>query len=267
MKITLCGSLAFFEEMEKVRKDLEALGHEVKSPPLMVPDGKGGEISVYDRYKQSKAAGIGDDAIWDMCEGAMRNHFDKVVWCDAVLVVNEEKNDIPGYIGANTLLEVGVGFHFKKPLYLMHQIPEISYQEEILGMKPIVIDSDLSKLDTVKDSKSLIMAKEYLGKEVDLVFDRPLGSEHPKHGFRYEVNYGMVPGTMAPDGHELDAYYLGVDRPLEKASGTCIAIAHRKNDDDDNIIVVPSGMTMTNDQIMSAIEFQEKWFDTVIVRG
>jgi inorganic pyrophosphatase len=49
-------------------------------------------------------------------------------------------------------------------------------------------------------SKSLLMAKEYLGKEVQLSIDRPLGTKHPKHGFVYEVNYGFVPNTKAPDG-------------------------------------------------------------------
>ena len=33
---------------------------------------------------------------------------------------------------------------------------------------------------------------QYLGKDVKVVMDRPLGSKHPKHGFKYEVNYGFV---------------------------------------------------------------------------
>ncbi|MEI7480142.1 MAG: inorganic diphosphatase, partial [bacterium] len=54
---------------------------------------------------------------------------------------------------------------------------------------------------------------QYLGKAVQVIMDRPLGSNHPKHGFRYEVNYGFVPDTKAPDGEEIDAYVLGVDIP------------------------------------------------------
>ena len=52
-------------------------------------------------------------------------------------------------------------------------------------------------------SKSLKIAKRFLGKEVEVVIDRLLGSEHPKHGFLYEVNYGFVPNTKAPDGEEI----------------------------------------------------------------
>lgn len=35
----------------------------------------------------------------------------------------------------------------------------------------------------------------FIGKRVDVVMDRPMGSSHPEHGFTYQVNYGFVPGT------------------------------------------------------------------------
>lgn len=117
-----------------------------------------------------------------------------------------------------------------------------------------------------QNSASLEMAKEYLGKKVTVVMDRPLGSKHPKHGFLYEVNYGFIKDTKAPDGEELDAYFLGTDDPLETVEGVCIAIAHRNNDDDDKLIVVPENVSMTDEEIMSAIKFQEQFFDTVILR-
>lgn len=72
----------------------------------------------------------------------------------------------------------------------------------------------------------------YLGQQVNVVIDRPLGSKHPKHGFVYEVNYGYVPNTKAPDGEEIDAYVLGLDKSVGKVSGICIAIIHRTNDEE-----------------------------------
>jgi inorganic pyrophosphatase len=113
---------------------------------------------------------------------------------------------------------------------------------------------------------ALEVAKEFLRKEVEVTIDRPLGSKHPKHGFLYEVNYGYVGGVKAPDGEDWDAYFLGSDQPLEKARGVCIAIAHRKDDDDDKLIVVPEGLSMTDKEIMAAIWFQEQYFDTEIIR-
>lgn len=53
---------------------------------------------------------------------------------------------------------------------------------------------------------------------------------------------------------------------MQSGEGVCIAIAHRRNNDDDKLIVVPEGVTMTDEEILSAIHFQEQWFDTVIVR-
>ncbi len=121
-------------------------------------------------------------------------------------------------------------------------------------------------MENEQNSESLKIAKQYLGKEVEVVMDRPLGSKHPKHGFLYEANYGFIQGVKAPDGEDLDAYYLGVQEPLEKAKGVCIAIAHRKDNDDDKLIVVPAGTEMSDEEIMSAIHFQEQWFKTEVVR-
>ena len=116
-------------------------------------------------------------------------------------------------------------------------------------------------------SHSLLLAEQYLGKEVSIVIDRPLGSKHPRHGFVYEVNYGYVPGTQSADGEELDAYYLGVSRPLRTAKGRCIAIIHRLNDDDDKLVVVPkSRIDLTDSEITKAVNFQEQWFDSEIRR-
>lgn len=108
------------------------------------------------------------------------------------------------------------------------------------------------------------LAKKYLGKKVKVIIDRPLGSKHPKFDMHYEVNYGFVPDTKAPDGEELDAYFLGVKEPLKEANGVCIAIVHRKNDDNDKLIVVPEGVSISKQEIDKATNFQEKWFDTEI---
>jgi inorganic pyrophosphatase len=113
---------------------------------------------------------------------------------------------------------------------------------------------------------TLELARTFLGKEVEVTMDRPLGTTHPKHGFVYEANYGYIAGVKAPDGEDLDAYFLGTDKPLLTAKGVCIAIAHRVSDDDDKLIVVPLGVAMTDEEIMECIKFQEQYFDTHIVR-
>ena len=49
MKITICGSIAFYEEMEKIKKDLENIGHNVMIPllPVEVPKEFGAGKKVY----------------------------------------------------------------------------------------------------------------------------------------------------------------------------------------------------------------------------
>ena len=108
--------------------------------------------------------------------------------------------------------------------------------------------------------------KEYLGKKVRVVMDRPLGSVHPKHGFVYPVNYGYIPNTISGDGEELDAYVLGVHNPLTEFDGVVVAIIHRINDNDDKLIVMQEGRNYTDDQIRALTEFQEQWFESIIIR-
>ena len=111
-----------------------------------------------------------------------------------------------------------------------------------------------------------ICANYYLGKDVAIKIDRPLGSRHPKHGFMYMLNYGFIPNTISGDGEELDAYLVGEFEPVEKSSGKVIAIIHRTNDDDDKLIVSKNGQEYSDDAIRALTEFQEKYFESIIIR-
>jgi len=107
---------------------------------------------------------------------------------------------------------------------------------------------------------------DLIGKIVVVEIDRPLGSRHPRHELVYEVNYGFVPGMIAPDGEFLDAYILGEAEPSSRFEGECIAVIHRLDDDDDKLVVAPPGLSYTDEQIRQATEFQERFFQSVIVR-
>lgn len=146
MKITICGSIAFIDDMLKVQQELEALGHEVKTPPTEITDKDGNPLSVKDYYKIRKAADAGEQWVWDRKAEAIRRHFDKIDWADAILVLNYDKNGIQNYIGANTFLEIGVAFYKKQPIYLLNPIPKVDFVEELLGMKPTVLNGDLTAI-------------------------------------------------------------------------------------------------------------------------
>lgn len=146
MKITICGSIAFYERMQSMRDELMNLGHEVKLPPHEIKDEDGRIIPIQAYYERRKSETSDASWIWNRKAEAIMDHFEKVAWSDAILVLNYDKNDIRHYIGGNTLLEMGVAFYLKKKIYLLNPIPEISYKEEILGMKPIIVNNSLLTL-------------------------------------------------------------------------------------------------------------------------
>lgn len=108
---------------------------------------------------------------------------------------------------------------------------------------------------------------EYLNKTLKIKVDRPLGSKHPKHGFIYPINYGYVPNTISGDGEELDAYILGIYEPLDTFIGKCISIIHRINDNDDKLVIVPENKTFTDSEIKVLTDFQEQYFESIIIRN
>ena len=111
------------------------------------------------------------------------------------------------------------------------------------------------------------MSYHYLAQIVHIKIDRPLHSLHPKHGFRYEVNYGFVPGTVSGDGEEIDAYVIGVDEPLEEFDGRCVAFIRRQEEDDDKLILIPPEMgDISDEEIIKATHFQEKPYHIDIIR-
>ncbi|MDD5144926.1 MAG: hypothetical protein PHW72_02280 [Candidatus Pacebacteria bacterium] len=147
MKITICGSIAFQSEINSVKKKMELLGHEVKIWPLELKDGEGNLIPVEEYYKIRKSAANDEKWVWDRKAEAILEHFNKVAWSDAILVLNYDKKGVKGYIGGNTLMEMGLAFYLKKKIYILNEVPELSYKEEILGVKPLIINGDLSKLN------------------------------------------------------------------------------------------------------------------------
>lgn len=101
--------------------------------------------------------------------------------------------------------------------------------------------------------------------KVKVIIDRPMGSRHPEHGFIYPVNYGYVPGTLAEDGEEVDAYVLGEFEPLDHFEGVVIGIIVR-NDDNENKLVASRYVDRYGaDEIRALTEFQERFFDSRVI--
>ncbi len=102
-----------------------------------------------------------------------------------------------------------------------------------------------------------------MGKTVHIIIDRPIGYDHK--GILYPVNYGYIPGLIAGDGEEQDAYILGVKIPLTEFDGVVIGAVIRKNDVEDKLIVAPEGMQFSPEVIACTVHFQEQFFETEIL--
>ena len=104
-----------------------------------------------------------------------------------------------------------------------------------------------------------------IGDIVKVMIDRPLGTFHPKHKDIYYAGiYGNIPGVIAPDGEEQDAYILGVNQPVKEFIGKVIAIIHRFDDVEEKWVVAPEDTSFTKDEIMRQVAFQEQYFHTEI---
>jgi hypothetical protein len=82
-----------------------------------------------------------------MKNNLIKLYFNQIKESHAILVVNEEKNRVKNYIGANTFLEIGFAHVLDKLIFLLNPIPNLTYTDEIRAMKPIILNGDLRKLE------------------------------------------------------------------------------------------------------------------------
>jgi len=142
MKIAICGSLDFTEEIRTLADALEARGFEVEIPPTsrLILEG---ELTV-EQIKAEKATGTFSERATKV--DAIRRYWKIIQRADAVLIANYDKKGVKGYVGGNTFLEVGFAHVLNKQIYLLNPIPEMMYTDEIKTMQPVVINGDISKI-------------------------------------------------------------------------------------------------------------------------
>jgi len=140
--ITICCSASFYKQALDVQAKLQKQGFKVKIPHTANIMKKSGDFDV-ETYK----TWFKNPNDYKKKAKFMRQHFKKVLECDAVLVLNYEKNGVEGYIGGNGLMEMALAFHYRKPIYILNPVVESSsLYEEILGMSPVFLHGELSKL-------------------------------------------------------------------------------------------------------------------------
>lgn len=139
MKIHIIGSSKFLHSMVEHRDKLLALGHEGHVHPDYERFAKGELQDVITRALEK-----GEHAQVKKERDYIRAHYNFIVDSDAVLALNHDKNGIAGYVGGNTLMELGFAHFHHKKIFLLNPIPQMQYTDEIIACQPIIIHGDLS---------------------------------------------------------------------------------------------------------------------------
>lgn len=137
--ITICSSVSFYRDVVGIATRLETAGFSVKLPEtarLMKQTGNF-ESDSYKPWLHNK-----ND--YSQKTALMEAHFQKVLESDAILVVNQEKHGISGYIGGNVLMEMTLAYHYHKPIFLWNDLTSaLGVEEEVRGLHPIIISQDV----------------------------------------------------------------------------------------------------------------------------
>lgn len=114
-RIVLCGSMAFSEDMSRIKAILADHGVECVGPEALDTEAETGEAPLGREYKRKVS----------------RIHMDKVKAPStaAILVANFDKHGIPGYVGPNTFAEIAVAFSQNKPIFLLNGLPDVYVDE------------------------------------------------------------------------------------------------------------------------------------------
>ena len=141
MKITMCGSIKFFDEMVALEEQLKANGHTVLMPI---------KVAGVDYWAEDGRARIEAKK----GQNLIGQHMDKIEQSDAILVANYTKGDIENYIGANTFLEMGFAKYRGKRIFILNPMPDQKYiHEELFSFEGSVLDGDLDKINRPAGSR------------------------------------------------------------------------------------------------------------------
>lgn len=142
MKIAICASLDFTSEVRDTAKKLAEIGHEVIIPVTseMILNNK----VTLEQIKREKENG----EIWRRMikQDSIKRYCKLIEKTEAILVLNFDKKGIKNYIGGNVFLEMGFAHLTDKKIFLLNDIPDVIYKDEIKAMQPIILNGDLSKI-------------------------------------------------------------------------------------------------------------------------
>lgn len=137
MKIFIAGSMSFAKEFVETKKILEELGFLAEFAPDTHDCLNNPHLKLNEDLEHCEKTDI------------MRACMDIQKDCDAILVLNYPKQGFEGYIGTHSLIELGFAYYLNQKIFLLYPPPnqeKARYHVEIMHMKPIILNGDLSKI-------------------------------------------------------------------------------------------------------------------------
>ncbi|MFK7780657.1 MAG: hypothetical protein QM490_06045 [Candidatus Gracilibacteria bacterium] len=140
MKLTICGSSTFRNEMLEYREKLGKLGHEGIVHPDYEALVKGLKPKLAHKIEHEHSEAKKEN-------GYIKWYYDAIFNSDGILVLNFDKKGISNYIGGNTLMEIGFAHVNNKKVFLLNDVPNVSYKDEILAMYDNILGGDLTNIN------------------------------------------------------------------------------------------------------------------------
>lgn len=125
LTIAICGSMAFYAQMQSLATQLEAQGHVTHVPtPDQTP-------TDWDNDPLTK--------LLPLKRAFIDEHLEKIRNSDAILIANYAKHGVAGYVGANTLMEAAFAYALGKRIFLLNELGEQGCRLELMAIADDVV--------------------------------------------------------------------------------------------------------------------------------
>ena len=141
MKIAICWSLVFSEDISSISDKLTKAWHKVHYPEAL--EGVDEIITLEDINNEKDNKSYHK---WVLKSDAIKNYEKIIKEADCILVVNINKNWVKNYIWWNSFLEMWFAHIHNKKIFMLNEIPDMIYTDEIIAMQPIILNRDLTKI-------------------------------------------------------------------------------------------------------------------------
>jgi len=144
MKIAICSSALFAKQSREIKEKLEKRGLEVFLYPQSVRlRRKTVDVSEYYSMRKKKLT----PELLGAKRQLMDKHFATIRECDAILVLNFDRQRKRGYVGGNTFLEMGIAYWLRKKVFIWKKPSKrLPYSEEIMAINPINVEENVERI-------------------------------------------------------------------------------------------------------------------------